>query len=498
MAIVGAIAVPHPPLIVPAVGRGDQARIQATIDAYEQAVRKLLAAQPDCLVVTSPHAPMFRDGFHVTTDTTLDGSMARFRAPHERIHARCDTEFAYAIAARANEAGIACVGSEQYRDDMDHGTYVPLYFVREAYAAASPDASDDLPCPIVRIGLSGLSPQTHRELGRIIAAVAESLGRRVGFIASGDLSHKLLEEGPYGFAPEGPVFDERIGEVFSSGDLEGLFDFDEDFCERAAECGLRSFQIMAGALDGIDCDIEMLSNEGPFGVGYGVATCMPCAADVAEEDVDGQEGCAEPRERVSAASESASVFAAADATDDAGLADMDPHIALARLSVETFVKTGRPAQLPADVPSELLSRRAGVFVSLHEHGDLRGCIGTIVATTGSVAEEILQNGISACSQDPRFPAVRPDELDYLDYSVDVLGDAERISSPAQLDPKRYGVIVTKGWKRGLLLPNLDGVDTVEYQLAIAKQKAGINPADDDVQLERFEVVRHTRGGKPRK
>ena len=154
--------------------------------------------------------------------------------------------------------------------------------------------------------------------------------------------------------------------------------------------------------------------------------------------------------------------------------------------------------MPEDVPAELTARRAGVFVSLHEHGQLRGCIGTISATCSSIAEEILQNGISACSRDPRFDPVSVDELDYLDYSVDVLGDAERISSPDELDPRRYGVIVTKGWKRGLLLPNLEGVDTVDDQLRIAKMKAGIDPYDERVELERFEVVRHTRGGEPRK
>ncbi len=180
------------------------------------------------------------------------------------------------------------------------------------------------------------------------------------------------------------------------------------------------------------------------------------------------------------------------------MADVDPYVALARLSVETYVNTGRPAALPEDVPDELLSKRAGAFVSLHERGQLRGCIGTISATCEHVAAEILQNGISACSQDPRFEPVRPEELDYLDYSVDVLGAAEPIDSPAQLDPKRYGVIVTKGWHRGLLLPNLDGVDTVEQQLSIAKQKAGIPVFEEKVQLERFEVVRHTRGGEPRK
>lgn len=176
---------------------------------------------------------------------------------------------------------------------------------------------------------------------------------------------------------------------------------------------------------------------------------------------------------------------------------IDPYVALARLTVETFVNEHRVADVPADVPSELLNQRAGAFVSLHAHGNLRGCIGTISATCPNLAEEIIQNGISACSRDFRFHPVRPDELDYLEYSVDVLGDAEPISSPDQLDPKRYGVIVTKGWARGLLLPNLDGVDTVEVQLAIAKQKAGIPVGDENVDLERFEVVRHTLGGEPR-
>ena len=475
MSIVSAIAVPHPPLIVPAVGRGQEKRIWATINAYETAAQLVVDSKPDCLVVTSPHAPMFRDGFHITTDAQLVGSMSRFNAPQENMTAPCDVELAEAIIRLASNAGIPAVGSERYRDDMDHGTYVPLYFVRKACEKSGLNTAFELPFPIVRIGLSGLSPETHRALGRVIAEAASTLGRRVAFVASGDLSHKLLEEGPYGFAPEGPVFDEQIGEIFKSGDLEGLFDFDEEFCEAAAECGLRSFQIMAGALEGIDADVELLSNEGPFGVGYAVAVITP--KDAAAESLP----------------ETEPAKCSASSNGD----DVDPCIALARLSVETYVKTGRPAKLPDNVPTELLTQRAGAFVSLHEHGELRGCIGTIAATKPNVAEEILANGISACSRDPRFDPVSPDELDYLEYSVDILGDAEPISSPAELDVKRYGVIVTKGWKRGLLLPNLDGVDTIDYQVEIAKRKAGIHPADDDVDLERFEVVRHTRGGQPR-
>jgi len=146
--------------------------------------------------------------------------------------------------------------------------------------------------------------------------------------------------------------------------------------------------------------------------------------------------------------------------------------------------------LPEDLPSEMTERAAGAFVSLHAHGQLRGCIGTTGPTTESVAWEIVQNAVSACARDPRFPPVTVSELDSLEYSVDVLGQPESIASPAELDVKKYGVIVSCGGRRGLLLPDLDGVDTVEQQIDIARQKGGIS-SREKFSLERFEVVRHT-------
>jgi AmmeMemoRadiSam system protein A len=154
---------------------------------------------------------------------------------------------------------------------------------------------------------------------------------------------------------------------------------------------------------------------------------------------------------------------------------------------------GVPVQDPEEIraaQSDLLNRRAGVFVSIHKNGSLRGCIGTISPTCSSIAQEIAQNAVSASTKDPRFPAIRPSELDELEITVDVLGETERISSPDQLDVKRYGVIVSKGYRRGLLLPNLDGVDTVEEQIGIAMQKAGLDTDEENYELERFEVVRH--------
>ena len=146
-------------------------------------------------------------------------------------------------------------------------------------------------------------------------------------------------------------------------------------------------------------------------------------------------------------------------------------------------------KIPDGLPRGMLEQRAGTFVSLHVDGNLRGCIGTIGPVRGSVAEEIIENAVSAATRDPRFEPVTPAELHYLEYSVDVLGPTEHIDSRDQLDVKRYGVIVTRGGRRGLLLPNLDGVNDVDEQIDIAKRKAGI-AAGEEVELERFEVVRH--------
>ena len=141
------------------------------------------------------------------------------------------------------------------------------------------------------------------------------------------------------------------------------------------------------------------------------------------------------------------------------------------------------------MPGEATKERAGAFVSVHKNGMLRGCIGTIGPVQDSIAEEIISNAISAVSRDPRFERVREDELELLEINVDILGKPENIDGPDQLDVKRYGVIVSCGARKGLLLPDLEGVDTVEEQIDIARRKGRISP-DDDYKLQRFEVVRY--------
>ena len=167
----------------------------------------------------------------------------------------------------------------------------------------------------------------------------------------------------------------------------------------------------------------------------------------------------------------------------------DPVVALAWASLSAWTLEHKHIDVPDDTPPELTHQRAGCFVSLQEDGQLRGCIGTLGPTQDSLAEEIIMNAISACSRDPRFPPVLPEELEHIDCKVDVLGEPERIEGPEQLDVKRYGVIVSRGMRRGVLLPDLEGVDTVDEQIAIAKSKAGI-AVHESCELQRFQVVRH--------
>ena len=460
--IAGAVIVPHPPIIIPTVGRGREREVQATVDAYRAASWRVAAWKPEALIVASPHCVMYSDYFHISPGRGASGDMSAFGAARTRLAVDYDQELRDEIIRQAEGAGLRAGTLGEKDPSLDHGTFLPLFFLREA----------GVDCPIVRVGLSGFPPLAHYRLGQCAARAANALGRRVVFVASGDLSHKLKDDGPYGYAPEGPDFDRCVTQAMADGDFLQLLTMDPGLCERAAECGLRSFQIMAGALDGLAVEAELLSYEGTFGVGYGVAAFAVTGRDEGRRFA----GRCEELERTRLAERKAAE---------------DPWVKLARLALETYVRTGKRLDaLPEGLPDELTGRAAGAFVSLHAHGQLRGCIGTTGPTTESVAWEIVQNAVSACSRDPRFIPVRAEELDSLEYSVDVLGAPEPVSSPAELDVKRYGVIVSCGGRRGLLLPDLEGVDTVERQIDIARQKGGIS-SREQYALERFEVVRHT-------
>jgi AmmeMemoRadiSam system protein A len=165
------------------------------------------------------------------------------------------------------------------------------------------------------------------------------------------------------------------------------------------------------------------------------------------------------------------------------------YVQLARRSIVYYLKNRKLMEQPAGLPEELAKKKAGTFVSLKKDGHLRGCIGTFLPTQDNIALEIIENAVSAATRDPRFPSVSLNEVDLLTISVDILSPPEKIEDITMLDPRKYGVIVSSGYKKGLLLPNLEGVDTVEYQIDIARQKAGIFP-EENYRIQRFEVRRY--------
>lgn len=451
--IVFACVSPHPPIIVHEIGHGRERGTQKTIDALEQVAQEIAHHQPDTAILISPHGPVQLDAFAILVGPRADGSLDAWDAPQVTFAFENDVEAASLIREEAQQAGVPLEPLDCWRyrdstgnwcDGLDWGCTVPLYHLRPGLGEAK----------LVPLCVSYLPPRQHFALGQAVARATERLGKRVVIIASADLSHNLA------YSPMGALFDEMIERAIAEGDVKTIVEMDAAFRQQAAEDAVPSLSFLMGALDGLTARPRVLSYEGPFGVGYLVA-----AIDI--------EGPPETRK--------ASAAAGAEAGSH-------PLVRLAREAVETFVRHGHVIE-PTNLSEEMLER-AGAFVSIKKRGDLRGCIGTLEATQPNLAQEVVRNAIDSATRDPRFLEVAPEELADLSYSVDVLSPAEPVSGPEELDPKRYGVIVRLGPRRGLLLPDIEGVNTVEEQLSIVKAKAGIAP-EESPQLFRFTVRRYT-------
>lgn len=460
MSVLAAVAVPHPPLIIPQVGMGREKQIEATVDSYNKVMELIASLNPESVVIASPHMETYADYIHVASGHGASGSFAQFGASDVRIEANYDEGFIDELCDEFNSKALSAGKLGHKMSELDHATMIPMWFLNRYLSSYK----------VVRIGISGLDVCDHYRVGKAVSDVASKLKRRVVFIGSGDLSHRLLDDGPYGFNENGPVFDKAIAESFKESDFNHLLSIPSPVCDGAGECGFRPFVMMAGALDRKAIDGELLSYEGPFGVGYAVARFSVTGDDNNNNYLD-------------------KFLDSVKKNNDKSKENGDEYTSLARASMEHYVKTQSMLERPDNLPSDLIKKRAAVFVSLKKFGALRGCIGSLAPTCDCVADEIIRFAVNACSHDPRFEPVREDELPYITVSVDVLTSPEKISSTDELDPKKYGVIVRSGYKSGVLLPDLEGVDTPQDQIRICRRKGGI--ADDEsVELERFEVIRH--------
>lgn len=427
---------PHPPIMVPAVGGDAIGEVKDSIAAMAEFTRRLKASGAETVVLISPHAPLESDSFVAYDGPIVIGDFARFQAVDTKFSISIDDELLCEIIANAANEDLRILRIVE--PVLDHGTSVPLYFLIENGWSGR----------VVVLGYSYLSNTDHLRFGNCIRRAIDGKRRPVAFVASGDLSHRLNPQAPAGYNPAAHQFDEEVVNAIVLGKPERISDIDHNLRKLAGECGFRSMLVALGAISELDTNCEVISYEAPFGVGYMVAQLT--------------------------ASESRNT--ARELTS------------LARNAVEIFVRSGI---LPTpEKPSGILASRAPCFVSLKTlDGELRGCIGTIEPAKDTLSEELIANAISAATHDPRFPPVRPDELPNLRYSVDVLLPSEATTIEG-LDPQVYGVIVEDetGGRRGLLLPDIPGVDDVNQQVEIATRKAGI-PRGTSVRLSRFKVER---------
>lgn len=459
---------PHPPIIIPEVGRGEESSARSTIRAMDELGEIFREASVETLVIITPHGPVFSDAVSVRRQKVLRGDFRDFGASEVRFEAPCDIELVDAIVKQAATSfKVPAVALDEraltrhgLSERLDHGVLVPLYYLRKHGVTAK--------LVVVNIGFLPLVDLYC--FGMCITRAANAIGRRVGIVASGDLSHRLKPGAPAGYNPRGEVFDREIVDSLSRFSVSDIIFMPSDLVEAAGECGLRPISMMLGGLDGAAVESRILSYEGPFGVGYGVAVLRPVEWSPNYERLE--------------------TLKKQRAQRIAGIRENESFpVSLARKAVEFYVRTGTVITAPSDAPEEF-RRRAGAFVSIHKDGLLRGCIGTTEGTRQDLVHEIIYNAIAAATEDPRFPPVTEDELPYLDYSVDVLSEPVPVHDMSELDPRKYGVICEKGNRRGLLLPDLPGIDTVEEQISIARRKAGISPSETGVKLYRFTVTRY--------
>src|ERR1041384_2722680 len=428
---------PHPPIMVPEVGRQSNPRVEDSIEAMAELTQRLIDSGAETVIVISPHAPLEADSFVAYQGPEVYGDFTNFSAPDTYFAAEVDEELLSAIQESA--AGERYEVFTLPSHDLDHGTAVPLYFLfRNGWKGK-----------VVTLGYSFLSNEDHVRFGSCIKRAIDRVGRRVAFIASGDLSHRLKPHAPAGYNPDAHAFDEQVVNALRSNAPQKIVSIDHNLRRLAGECGYRSMLVAIGACSDLPLSCEVLSYEAPFGVGYLVAQ----------------------------------LTYQVEHSDDIALP------ALARSAVETFIRSGNIVT-PPDSTTGLLTSPAPCFVCLKTlDGELRGCIGTIEPARKTLAEEIVANAISAAINDPRFDPVNAAELSNLRYSVDVLLPAEP-TEMKDLDPSVFGVIVEDegGSRRGLLLPDIPGIDNAQQQVEIAARKAGIG-RDERIRLWRFKVER---------
>ena len=276
MGLVVAGIAPHPPLLIPEIGRGELKKVKQTQQALQSLSLQIAAARPDTVIIITPHGPLLKDSPVIMAGKELRGDFAPFNAPNVKVRASLDGELARAIALAARDRGIEVMFENEAGEMLDHGVSVPLYFLQEAGTGRQ----------CVAITFAFLPYHELFRFGEAVQQAAISTGRRTAVVASSDLSHRLIPGAPSGYNPRGREFDELLAEHLKYYRVAEILTMDKDLIAAAGECGLRSIAVMLGSLSGLPVKPQVLSYEGPFGVGYLVALFTPQMEKNGQGEVD--------------------------------------------------------------------------------------------------------------------------------------------------------------------------------------------------------------------
>ncbi len=429
--------VPHPPIIVPEIAGERSVAVEKTINAMKDLSGRLVQCQIDTCIVISPHAPRLSRSFGIFQNERLKGDFSAFGRPEINLGFENDMDLTERILEKAEQGEVSV--NQLPNSELDHGTLVPAWFLEDAGYRGK----------LCVLSLSNFSDKEHIQLGALLRSVAEQSGKRIALIASGDMSHRLKENAPAGFHPDGKIFDHKFVESLKEGDHHALLSIESNLVKNAGQDVSETTTIALSALEWNLSRRDILSYEGPFGVGYTTAVLWE-----AEDSPAVIEGRVLPE--------------------------------LARNALEAYVKDSNMVSYPGS-PDGYLARKHGAFVTVwKKNGELRGCIGIMEPTKPNLPEQIIDRAIATARYSAFGRITEKDDLSEFVYEVSVLYSAEPVADPEEeLRPDRFGALmIADSGKRAVLLPGIESIRTPSDQVSSLYRKGSIDP-EEPVQLFRF-------------
>lgn len=460
--ILGCYLMPHPPIIIPKIGGGNQFIAFDTLNACKKISNEISSLVPNTIVILSPHGFTPENQISIIDTFFANGDFAEYGAPDLSMEAEIDYKLTKSIINAANEnnfpiSSLNHQNTEIYGKDLklDHGAMVPLYFLNNSNKKYK----------IVHITCTDLPKLELYKFGILLENCIKNSSSNVVIVASGDLSHKLKDNAYYDYNEIGEVFDKQILNILKNSDVVSLFNMNNDIAQAAAQCALNPLYIMFGCCNYIDLKSNFLSYEGPFGIGYAVFSFHKIG-----DKIDGYLSKLEKlhNDCICKTITNESIYSK-----------------LARNAIKHYILTGNYLENHSDYENHLLNDEYGVFISLKNDGILRGCVGTLEPKYKNLKEEIIHNSVESALYDPRFNPVDISELDMINISIDIICALEHCSID-DLAPSKYGVLARYGNKEGILLPNIPGIDSSSEQIKLALCKAGIKD-NEEYSLFRFET-----------